>query len=172
MYAKIEEYNRKSRLVDTLLFCHLAGKSDYLELCESANGEGFNVDIDSAGRRESFFLTYGELVALLAVISKDERKMVSANCPECGSELPLIDGCHDEVVCGTCFAGLDVFSSPAIAQQAEMKIPGRNTHIYHCPIDGHRLMELVLGVLSCPKCEREYIPTMRRDERGLSWREE
>jgi hypothetical protein len=45
------------------------------------------------------------------------------------------------------------------------------THQYHCPIDGHRLIEDKLGLLVCPQCKTTFLPTME-DGKGfcsLSW---
>ncbi len=44
-------------------------------------------------------------------------------------------------------------------------------HFYHCPLDGDPLIEIVVGMLMCRKCETQYIPTQgpAEGESGLSW---
>ena len=36
---------------------------------------------------------------------------------------------------------------------------GRVLHMYHCPLDGNRLFEIALGMVQCPKCNTQFIPT-------------
>jgi hypothetical protein len=51
---------RKSVMTELKNYCHLAKPHDVIEVCEWANGEGFDVTIGE----KQIALTYGELTAL------------------------------------------------------------------------------------------------------------
>jgi len=68
----ISIYNRKAKFAELKPYCHLAGSSDFIELTEWANGEGFEVTLSSKNREQHFSLTYGEFQALLALHSYNE----------------------------------------------------------------------------------------------------
>jgi hypothetical protein len=51
---------------------HCAKAEDFMSVTEWHNGEGFDVEINSAGRRELFQLTWGEYNALQVLVNYKE----------------------------------------------------------------------------------------------------
>lgn len=51
-------------------------------------------------------------------------------------------------------------------------LPGQQAHHYFCPLcGGSRLWEKAMGILGCPMCDAEFIPTVTPDEKyfELTW---
>jgi len=66
---------------------------------------------------------------------------------------------------------LDQMEAAALAKPG-LQHPGQQPHCYHCPLCGKsRLFEKALGVIGCPVCDAEFIPSTNRDETlaELSW---
>lgn len=69
---KIEESKRKALYTELKEFCtfsmHKGRESDFIEVTEWTNGEGFDVHISSGVERESFRLTIGQFEALKKLV--------------------------------------------------------------------------------------------------------
>ena len=64
----ISTYTRKCKGLELKPYCHFADKDSTIELIEWQNGEGFDVEIISAGAgTKNFSLTYGEFQALRVI---------------------------------------------------------------------------------------------------------
>lgn len=68
----MEQYTRKALFVHLTDYCHCAGKDDFIEVTEWANGEGLDVNINSTHANQIFQLTWGELKALKKLAKKLE----------------------------------------------------------------------------------------------------
>lgn len=65
----MDKYKRKAVFSYLSKFDHLANDSDFIEVCEWNNGEGFDVEI--VGKLpERFQLTWGEFNALKKAVKK------------------------------------------------------------------------------------------------------
>lgn len=60
----VETYNRKTAIIELKKFCYSDKDSDYIEVVEWKNGEGYSVSIEVGGRKECFDISHGELDAL------------------------------------------------------------------------------------------------------------
>jgi hypothetical protein len=67
---EVNEYTRDSLFAELKQFCTFSiGKNgDYIEITEWANGEGFDVDIETT-QRQRFQLTWGQYEALKHLIN-------------------------------------------------------------------------------------------------------
>ena len=71
---EIETYQRRSEFAILKQWCFGYGKEDdYIEVTEWANGEGFDVDIET-NQRQRFQLTWGQYEALKALVNKIENQ--------------------------------------------------------------------------------------------------
>jgi DNA-directed RNA polymerase subunit RPC12/RpoP len=45
-------------------------------------------------------------------------------------------------------------------------------HEYHCVLCGEQLIEIGLGFLECPKCKKQYLPTINDKEQtaSITWK--
>lgn len=70
---EIDTYQRRSEFASLKQWCFGYGREDdYIEVTEWANGEGFDVDIETS-QRQRFQLTWGQYEALKALINKIEN---------------------------------------------------------------------------------------------------
>lgn len=69
---KIDEYQRKSVFAELKQWCIFGKEHDYIEVTEWANGEGFDVDIET-NQRQRFQLTWGQYEALKTLVNKIEN---------------------------------------------------------------------------------------------------
>jgi len=67
---EVNEYTRDSLFAELSQFCTFSIKkdSDFIEVTEWANGEGFDVDIETT-QRQRFQLTWGQYEALKHLIN-------------------------------------------------------------------------------------------------------
>ena len=56
----MKHYNRKAVTTDLTKYCHLAKDSEFIEVCQWYNGEGFDISIGD----RVFILSWGELEAI------------------------------------------------------------------------------------------------------------
>jgi hypothetical protein len=56
----IEETKRKAVFSELKGYCIFAGDSDFIEVTEWSNGDGYDICIDHKNGQERFSLTYGE----------------------------------------------------------------------------------------------------------------
>ena len=75
MPKRIELYKRRSAFAPLEHFCTFSinKKNDYIEVTEWANGEGFDVDIQTKGH-EMFSLTWGQFRAIKKMIRKLDKE--------------------------------------------------------------------------------------------------
>lgn len=59
-----EVYNRKTVMAELKKFNYSGKDSDYIEVVEWKNREGYSVCIETEGRKESFDISHSELDAL------------------------------------------------------------------------------------------------------------
>lgn len=70
----IDTYNRRSEFALLNQWCFGYGKeNDYIEVTEWANGDGFDVDIETS-QRQRFQLTWDQYEALKALVNKIENQ--------------------------------------------------------------------------------------------------
>ena len=62
---------RLSKFTELKPYCHHAKESDFAEVCEWSNGEGFDFTLSTRGDQK-FSLTYGEWDALQALVAYKE----------------------------------------------------------------------------------------------------
>jgi len=67
--ANVEEYELKAKFLELKDFCNFAKESDYIELVEWKNGEGYDVSIHSCDGHKRISLTHGEFRALTVLIN-------------------------------------------------------------------------------------------------------
>ena len=65
----MKQYQRQSKFTELRPYDHLAKESDFMEVTEWHNGEGFDVTM---GDNKSFSLTWGELSALNVLVNYRE----------------------------------------------------------------------------------------------------
>jgi hypothetical protein len=70
--VEIDKYNRKAVFTELKPFCPFAGDSDFIEVCQWKNMEGFDVEV-SGKLGQRFQLTFGEFQALKKLIKKLEE---------------------------------------------------------------------------------------------------
>jgi hypothetical protein len=66
----MKKYNRKAIFTELAKYCYLAGPSDFIEITEWFNGEGFDICISNKSGNTIFQLTHGELDALKKLIKE------------------------------------------------------------------------------------------------------
>jgi hypothetical protein len=65
----MKQYQRQSKFTELRPYDHLAKESDFMEVTEWHNGEGFDVTMSD---NKSFSLTWGELTALTVLVNYKE----------------------------------------------------------------------------------------------------
>jgi hypothetical protein len=63
---------RTSKFTELKPYCHHAKPHDFVEYCEWANGEGFDITLSNTRGQERISLTYGEWDAIQAVVAYKE----------------------------------------------------------------------------------------------------
>ena len=66
----IEVYNRKAKFAELKAYCHHASPTDFMEVCEWGNGEGFDVTINNRTMK----FTYGEWDCLRVLVNYKDQK--------------------------------------------------------------------------------------------------
>jgi len=69
---EIDIYKRKAAFAELKQFCTMAKEHDYIEVTEWANGEGFDVNIEST-TQANFQITYGQFAALKKLVKKLDK---------------------------------------------------------------------------------------------------
>jgi len=67
----IETYTRDSKFAELKAWDHFSKETDFIEVTEWHNGEGFDVNINSNGEQR-FSLTWGQYEALQALVTYKE----------------------------------------------------------------------------------------------------
>jgi NADPH-dependent 7-cyano-7-deazaguanine reductase QueF len=67
----IDVYQRKAKFTELKAYCPFSKDSDFMEVCEWYNGEGFDVNISD---QNSVSLTWGQWEALQALVAYRETK--------------------------------------------------------------------------------------------------
>jgi hypothetical protein len=65
-------HNVRQVYADLKPYDYCAKDGDFMSVTEWHNGEGFDVEINSSGRRDLFQLTYGEFNALQVLVNYKE----------------------------------------------------------------------------------------------------
>ena len=68
----IEIKQRKAKFTELKPYDHFADESDYMEVTEWTNGEGFDVTTIIAKHNQTISLTYGQWEALQALVAYKE----------------------------------------------------------------------------------------------------
>jgi hypothetical protein len=63
---------RRAVFAELRPYCMLSGEGDYIEVTQWANGEGYDIEIETKKRRERFSLTYGEWELLQVLMNYKE----------------------------------------------------------------------------------------------------
>ena len=66
--------NRTSKMLLLQDFCLLSDESDFIEIVNWVNGEGFDVEIYTKNETQRFSMTYGQLQALNKLANHESRK--------------------------------------------------------------------------------------------------
>ena len=61
----IEAYTRKAKFAELKAYCHHASPTDFMEVCEWSNGEGFDVTINN----RIYQFTYGQWDCLQVLVN-------------------------------------------------------------------------------------------------------
>lgn len=69
----IETFTRKSKFTELKPYCHFTtDDTDFMELCEWNNGEGFDLIMALGKRLQTFSMTWGQFEALQALAAYRE----------------------------------------------------------------------------------------------------
>ena len=68
----MKTYERKAKFTELKPYCHLAKESDYIEMTEFGNGEGFEINISTSRLDQTISLTWGEWEAMQAIVAYKE----------------------------------------------------------------------------------------------------
>ena len=66
----VETYTRKAKFAELKAYCHHATDTDFMEVCEWHNGEGFDVTINN----RTLQFTYGQWDCLQVLVNYKDQK--------------------------------------------------------------------------------------------------
>lgn len=67
---KITQYKRKTVFTELGEWCYLSDDTDYIEVTDWANGDGFDVNVNSKNMDQMFHMTHGQFKAFKKIYKK------------------------------------------------------------------------------------------------------